>query len=58
MHKANYYRADSICPYSKMIANFCFDTSSITYIAWNEWCGYKKGGFGTRPYVIILLNMD
>ncbi len=26
MHKANYYRADSICPYSKMIANFCFDT--------------------------------
>ena len=29
MHKANYYWADSICPYSKMIAIFCFDTALL-----------------------------
>ena len=27
IHKVNCHRADSICPYSKMIAIFCFDTS-------------------------------
>ena len=26
IHKANCYRADSICPYGKMIAILCLDT--------------------------------